>query len=79
MKQKNNTNMQYSIKSQFYIILHFKIFLKQCTSNFSKFSSNKLMHLSACTFLNIENYPSTSQEVAGAYLGEEICGKVSLY
>ena len=37
------------------------------------------MHLSDCTFLNIENDPSTSQEVAGAYLSEEIWGKVSQY
>ena len=37
------------------------------------------MHLSDSTFLNIENDPSTSQEVAGAYLREEIWGKVSLY
>ena len=37
------------------------------------------MHLSDCTFLNTENDPSTSQEVAGAYLSEEIWGKVSHY
>ena len=37
------------------------------------------MHLSDCTFLNIENDPSTSQEVIDAYLSEEIWGKVSLY
>ena len=33
------------------------------------------MHLSDCTFLNIENDPSTSQEVAGSYLSEENLGK----
>ena len=33
------------------------------------------MHLSDCTFFNIENDPSTSQEVAGAYLCEEIWGE----
>ena len=37
------------------------------------------MHLFDCTFLNIENDTSTSQEVVGAYLSEEIWGKVSLY
>ena len=37
------------------------------------------MDLSECTFLNMENDPSTSQEVAGAYLSEEIWGKVSRY
>ena len=37
------------------------------------------MHLSECTFLNIENDPSTSQEVTGSYLSEEVCGEVSLY
>ena len=30
------------------------------------------MRLSDCTFLNIENDPSTSHEVTGAYLSEEI-------
>ena len=37
------------------------------------------MHLSDYTFLNIENDPSTSQEVVGPYLSEEIWGKVSLF
>ena len=37
------------------------------------------MRLSDSTFLIIENNPSTSQEVTGAYLIEEIWGKVSLY
>ena len=37
------------------------------------------MHLSDSTFSNIENDPSTSQEVTGAYLSEEIWDKVSLY
>ena len=37
------------------------------------------MHLSDCTFLNIENDPSTAQEVAGAYISKEIWGKVSVY
>ena len=36
------------------------------------------MHLSDSTFLNIENDPSTSQEVTGAYVSEEIWGKVSI-
>ena len=50
-------------------------------TNFSKFSSFnfKLMNLSDCTCLNIENDPSTTQELAGAYLSEDIWGKVSLY
>ena len=60
------------IKIQFYIILHFYFFLKQCTTNFSKLSSFKLMHLSDCTFLNVENNSSTSHEVTAAYLSEEI-------
>ena len=65
-----------SIKGQFYIMFPtFLFFLKQCTTNFSKFSSFKLMHLSDCTFLNIENDRSTSQEVAGSYLSEENLGK----
>ena len=33
------------------------------------------MHLSDCTFLNIENDPFMSQEVAGAYLSKEIWEK----
>ena len=60
----------WSIKIQFYIVT-FLFFLKQCTTNFSKLSSFKLLHLSDCTFSYIENDPSTSQEVAGAYLSEE--------
>ena len=67
------------IKIQFYVVLHFYFFWKKFTTNFSKLSSFKLTHLSDCTFLNIENDLSTSQEVAGAYLSEEIWGKVSLY
>ena len=31
------------------------------------------------TDLNTENNPSTSQKMTGAYLSEEILGKVSLY
>ena len=65
-----------NIKIQFYIVT---FFLKQCITHFSELSSYKLMHLSDCTFLNIENDPSTAQEVAGAYLCEEIWGKVSPY
>ena len=52
--------------------------MKQCTINFSKLSSFKLMSLSDCTFLNIENDFSALHEVTGAYLSEEIWGKVSL-
>ena len=37
------------------------------------------MHLPNYTFLEIENDPSTSQEVTGSYLSEEIWGKVSIY
>ena len=33
------------------------------------------MHLSDCTFLNIENDASMSQEVTSAYLCEEILGQ----
>ena len=36
------------------------------------------MRLSDCTFLNIENDSSTSQEVTGAYLSEDIWGEASL-
>ena len=69
-----------SIKIQFYIMLHFYFLLKQCTTtNISKLSSFRLMCLSDCTFFNIENDASTSQEVTDAYLSEEIGGKVSLY
>ena len=50
------------------------IFSETMQINFSKFSSFKFMHLSDCTFLNIENDPSMSQEVADAYLSEEIWG-----
>ena len=66
-----------SIKIQFYIILHFYFLW----NNAQLISPNlfKLMRLSDCTFLNIENDPSTSQEVADAYICEEIWGKVSLY
>ena len=39
-------------------------------------SSFRLMRLSESTLLNIDDDPSTSQEVAGAYLIEEIWGKV---
>ena len=77
MKQKTNANMQYSNLVLHYVT--FLFFLQQCTTNFSKFSSFMLIHLFDCIFLNIENDPSTSQEVAGAYLSEEIWGKVSLY
>ena len=52
--------------------------MKQCTINFSKLSSFKLMSLSDCTFLHIEDDPYTSHEVTGAYLSEEIWRKVSL-
>ena len=65
-----------SIKIQFYIVT---FFLEQCTTNFSKLCSFKLMHLSDCTFLNIENDPFTSQEVTSAHLSEEIWGNVSIY
>ena len=61
-----------SIKIQFYIIFHE-------TTNFSKLFSFKLMRLSDCTFLNIENDSSTSHDVIGAYLSEEIWGKVNIY
>ena len=77
MKQKNNAKMQYLNSVLHYVT--FLFFLKQCTTNFSKLSSIKFMHLSDCTFLYIENDPSTSQEMAGVYLSEEIWGKVSLY
>ena len=68
-----------SIKIQFYIIFYFWLFFKQCITNFSKLSSFSFMRLSDSTFLNIENDPSTLQEVTGAYLCEEIWGKVSIY
>ena len=45
-------------------MLHFLFFMKQCTTNFSKLSSFKLMLLYECTFLNIDS--STSHEVTGA-------------
>ena len=65
-----------SIKFQFYFMLHFYFFW----NNAQLFSANslhlKFVHLFDCTFLNIENDPSKSQEVAGAYLSEEIWGKV---
>ena len=70
MKEKNNTNMQYKNSVLHYVT--FLFFLKQCATKLSKLYSFKLMHLSDCTFLNIENDPSTSQEVTGAYLSEEI-------
>ena len=57
----------------------FYIFILYETTKFSKLSPFKLMRLSDCTFLNIENDPSTSHEVTGAYLSEEISNKVSLY
>ena len=38
-----------------------------------------LMRLSDFTFLNTENDSSMSHEVTGAYLSEEIWGKVNLY
>ena len=42
--------------------------MKQCTAtNFSKLSSFKLMQLSDCTFLNIENDSSKSHEETSAY------------
>ena len=48
MKQKNNKNMQLFSSALCYTF----IFLKQCTTtNFSKLSSFKLMHLSYCTSL----------------------------
>ena len=66
------------MKIQFYIVT-FLFFLKQCTTtNFSKLSSVTVMRLSYSTFLNIEDDPSTSQEVTGAYLNQEIWGQVSL-
>ena len=37
------------------------------------------MRLSDCSFFNIENDPSTSQEVTGVYLSEKKWGKVTLY
>ena len=68
----------YRIKFHFYIMLHLFYFFKQCTTNFSKLSLFRFMRLSDSTFLNIENDPSTPQEVTGAYLSEEIRGKMSL-
>ena len=49
--------------------------MKQCTTNFSKLSSFRLMRSSDSTFLNIADDPSTSHEVTGANLSEEILGK----
>ena len=66
----------FSIKINFYIILHFYFFLKHCTNNFSKLFSRRLMHLSDSTLLNIENDSSTSQEMTGPYLSAEIWGKL---
>ena len=61
-------------------MLHFYFLPKQRTTiNISKLSSFRLMRLFHFTFLNIENDASTSQEVTGAYLSEEIWGKLSLY
>ena len=62
-----------SNKIQFYIILHFYFFMKQCTTNFSKLSSFKLMPLSVRTFLNIDS--STSHEVIGVYLVKKFGAK----
>ena len=62
------------VKIQFYIMLHFYFFLKRCTTiNICKLSSFKLM-----VWQRILEH-STSQEVTGASLSEEIWGKVSLY
>ena len=47
--------------------------MKQCTTNFSKLSSFKLMRLSHCRFLSIDS--STSLEVTGAYLVKKFGAK----
>ena len=60
----------------FYFIYFFLNNAQLISSNCPRLGS---CDYSGSSFLNIENDPSTSQEVTGAYLSEEIWGKVSLY
>ena len=75
----HNEAEKYAVLKFSCILSHFYFVLKKYITNFSKLSSFRLIRVSDSTFLNIEDDPSTSQEVTGAYLNEKNWAKVSLY